>query len=185
MATKKISSAWLNWLGMGLILVAIILIIWFFLRGQTITSGGHPDPVSNDTLNCKNVGMLYPYFSYDESEDKKIEVNIIFSDNVINSISLMADLKYNNEAKVKQSSDINQIALSKSLNNAGLDESSLSAKYSNTGDGFRMSIYATSEKLTTVTKKFFLISDNSKSVEAYEKSYTDQGFTCVLKDNNQ
>lgn len=178
---KRKKTDWLGTVGLSLILMAAVLLIWFFLQGQTTVEGDWPGDVKDTSLSCSVDGMLYPIFEYDEAVSKKIETKLIFDNDELRTVSLTATMKYNNSDKVYASVSHNEAAMNRSFGASGLGANALSAVYSENSDSMVMTLYARASEYNEVIGKYFLSNGIGKnaSLETFKTKYETQGFSCT------
>ena len=186
--TKKYSqSTNMMLVGLALLVVAIVLLILFFINGKTDVGGGFPDPEKTISTTCTSERINYPYFSMDGSEKKELNIKIISADDKIDTISLVYRLYYNSEAAITESRDVNHFAMNKAFEAVDMEPDSLGATYSRLSDNFRFNLFAKAVKLDDKTKKFFML-DNLESEDGFsyrevQKIYIEQGFECITDEN--
>lgn len=166
--------------GSLLIILAIGLMIWFFMHGETTVSGNFPGKETSKTLVCKKDNVDYPFFVYDESSQKETKVDIIFSDNEVKTISLKHILHYDSENKISASEARNHAAMNKSFGQDGLGADALGISYTIGANKFAISLFINGDKLSSVTNKYFMADGLSRksSVEDYKKHYVSNGYSC-------
>ncbi|MDO4611722.1 MAG: hypothetical protein Q4B34_02590 [Candidatus Saccharibacteria bacterium] len=179
---KKKKMDWMGSVGLTLLGVAVVLLIWFFLNGETKTTGGEGEIVRNSSLICSVEGVSYPIFTVDESTGKKLETRVIFNDDEVSAISLIQTLYYTDLATAEKSESHNHSAMNKSFARAGLEADALSASYSAFEDKMIMKLYAEGSELNDVSMKYFLAEglNRESTIEDFTKVYNEQGLSCHI-----
>ena len=173
-------NSWMIVLGMVLIFVAAILIFLFLVRGQTTITGGWPEPDKAQSLMCEADGIDYPFFSYDISTEKKIKINVVFSSDQIDAISLRYILSYNNEQRAVSSEALNHIAMNDSFGKDGLGFDALGARYSIAGNSLQLSLYARGDEVNMISLPYFMLDSLGRNdIESVEQFYKNEGFRCT------
>ena len=178
---KKIN--WALWVGMLLVIVAIVLLGWFFLKGETKVSGNWPEPETAQSIACEAEGVLYPFFKYDNSDKKTMTIKAIFKNDVLYSIALTSMLYYSDATKIERSESENHAAVNLKSQAEGLGADVMNSKYSKLGDGMKMSMYALAKNVTSETAKYLMLDVNpgnsQYSLSLIKEIFTKKGFNCV------
>lgn len=168
-----------------LVLVAIVLVIIYFLHGKTTTTSEKIPNVKSVALSCASDSFIYPIFVYDGSKSRGLEVKMIFSEEELKSISLGYSLLYDSADLVQASEAHNHAAMNISFGKNNLEADAYNAKYTILSDRMRMNLYAPSSKLDETAKLYFLIDGDGtfpKSVQELRKNYESQGFACEISE---
>lgn len=175
---SKVSVA--EYLGLGLIVLAVVLFLGFFLRGQTTVTGAYPGAVSDKTLSCNVHNISYPFFD-SEPNKKDTEVTVLFKGDEFKAISLKHTLYYNNEKEVKDSEAINHAAMGILFGQNGLEADAFSLAFSMQEDQLIYSIYANDSDFVGTAGRYFLANNLTKksTFESFESKYKNQGFACT------
>ena len=179
---RRTKTNWMTAMGLALLIIAVLLIIWFFLKGETRVSGGYPGAENSKSISCTRDGLSYPFFTYDGAEKKTTEVNIIFNNENVGSISLIQKMYYDNTESATKSSTSNHVAMNNSFG-SDLGADALGANYNVTDNVMRLSLYARGSDFNAATRKYFLADAQLKNMKDYEKHYEKQGFSCIEKTN--
>lgn len=184
--SNKFIKNWAVPIGIILILVAIVLITIFLLRGETTVINNETETERRITVSCEIAGLEYPFFRYDNSIKKTTKVAFLFSNEKFKTISLSQAMYYDDGDLVKNSEAQNHAAMGISFGENGLDANALSSAYSMQADKMVMTLYATENDFNINTSKYFLAQGySSKStVDGLKKNYAAQGFTCIEEGNN-
>ncbi|MDO4611970.1 MAG: hypothetical protein Q4B29_00700 [Candidatus Saccharibacteria bacterium] len=180
---KKSKTDWLGSIGLTLILMAAVLMIWFFLNGQTTTTGEYTSGERNASLSCVREGENYPIFTFDRASDKKTEIKVLFAGDNLQSVSLTQTLSYADSELAEGSRAHNHGAMNKSYVAAGLKPDVISDHFSVLEDNkMVMTLYAAGADFEGAVPGYFLaegVSENP-SVEDFSKEYVSRGFNCVI-----
>ncbi len=179
---KKKKMDWMGSVGLTLLGVAAVLLIWFFLNGETKTTGGGGEVVRNSSLLCSVEGVSYPIFTVDEATDKKLETRVVFNSDGVEAISLIQTLYYTNLTAAEKSESHNHAAMNKSFARAGLSADALGATYSAFEDKMVMTLYADGSDLDDTSIKYFLAEGLTResTIEDFTKIYNEQGLSCHI-----
>ncbi len=169
--------------GVLLILTAVILLICFFLYGETEITNERPEIEKTEAITCNISDTIYPFVSYDNAQSKTTRINVVFDDDKPSVISLVHTLYYNNEKSIIDSENLNHINLNKNFSKDNLGFDALGLKFSKFADGLQMSLYAEGDELNNNSMKYFMldnIADNSYNMESMQKFYEERGFECEV-----
>ena len=180
---KKFSSVPMLICGIVLVIVAVVLIVWFLLKGEQKVSGGYPDPVSSVALSCESSSTEYPLFKYENVIQKKMKIDAVFNDNKLSSISLKHELTYNNDNNATAGETINHSAMNISFTNAGMSIDTLKSNYSVIDNVFMMTLYGRDSDVTDATKKYLMIDGAIGDIDSLSRQYAALGLKCVEKNN--
>ena len=178
---KKGDKKWLYYLiGIICFIVVSVTTIMLLLQGNTTISGGG-EVLTPESLTCKAEGLWYPFFSYDNSNNKSIKLNILLDDKgKLNTISLEYRLKYDSSELIDKSKAANHAALNLSFGNNSLSPDSFEARFSNMGDVMQLDMYAKVGEINGVTAQYFLINGtNDLKRDTLTKNYNNQGLNCA------
>lgn len=176
------NKAWMTFLAIFLLCLAVVLIIWFLLKGETRVTGSFPDDTTSVSLSCEREGEPYPFFGYDESESKKTKINMIFQQDKLHTISLIQTMIYNNSEYAAKSETLNRVSINENLGNE-LSSNSMDVRYTVNGNTMQMVLSVDTDKLSETEKKFFLIEKDPYTFEQYENNYISQNFICKTNNN--
>lgn len=177
---KHIGSEVFVAIGMFLVIVAVVLLLAFFLRGQTTVSGENPDVKSTISLNCVSNDYKYDFFPYDNSDNKNLKIDIIFENEKVSSASLVYMLYYQNAENITESDAENHASMNINFSKDGLEADALNANFSKLSDGLKMSLYANIEDINDVTSKYFLLDyfDKGYTIKNIQRIYESKGLIC-------
>ena len=171
--------------GILLIIISIILIAVFLLKGQTTVTGQNGSITTVKSLVCETDNPEYQFLSYDNSDKKNAKVSVLFNANGINSISLLFTLHYSDSKAVDSSRAINSANLYIFYGEDGLPANSFSKSLSSDNEKVTISLYASRDDFNSMTSKYFMADglEENSDIEDFERSYTKQWFVCI-KNNN-
>lgn len=177
---KRIGSEVFVAAGMFLVIVAVVLLLAFFLRGQTTVSGENPDVKSTISLNCVSDDYKYDFFPYDNSDNKNLKIDIIFENEKVSSASLVYMLYYQDVESITESDAENHASMNINFSKDGLEADALNANFSKLSDGLKMSLYANIEDINDVTSKYFLLDyfDKGYTIKNIQRVYESKGLIC-------
>ena len=182
--TDKIkNSSHLALFGSILIAIAIISLSWFFLRGETKVNGWWAGVKKSETLVCSIKKNDYPFFTYNEAQDKNTRINVVFNSGEVDAISLVHTMRYDSEKAIIDSENINHLAMNKKFNIDGLGFDALGLKFSKFNEGLQMSLYV--DKINEVVAKYFMLNDmtGDYGMTEMQLEYEKQGFGCRINNN--
>lgn len=164
-----------------LIIIAIACMLIYFTKGKVTISGSLPGDQQNPSLQCVANNLNYPFFRYDESKGKTTEINAIFYNDKLGSISIIHTLYYDNIDQADGSEAQNHASMGIHFAKDGLGSDPFSAHYSKQQDRMSMTLYAKSSELSEISGKYFLINDIDigSPIETYENMYKSLGFICT------
>lgn len=171
-------------IGIVLMSVAFILILSFFMQGETKTNGNWTIEQTG-FLSCEASGINYPFFRYDSSHRKSIKINSTSDDENIKTISLMYVLEYNNEKSIVDSENLNHIAMNENFAKDGLGFDALGLKFSKFSNGLQMSLFINANQIDDKTAKYFMLDKMGDITSTkMQESYEAQGFICQRKNQS-
>jgi len=174
----------------GSVLFAIAAIVFIIalaksMAGTTKTIGENPVDVTTKTINCQSKTIEYPFFAYDGSSGKNLNIRAEFRNDQIEVLSLKYTLFYNDARSVMDSENRNRAAMNRNLSKDGLEIEEYNAHYIATDSYFRMELYATTDELNDKAMRYFMLDANSNStmlntITEYQLEYEKQGFSCTI-----
>ncbi len=178
---KKSKTNWPATIGTSLLLTAIVLIICFFLQGETKVTNNDVAVEASKSLACEAEGVQYPFFKYDNATKKTTKVNAIFNGDKLDTISLIQELYYNSSDEIVASEAENHAVLNLKTQGEGLGPDAFGANYAKLSDRLKFSMYAKAEQLKYETVKYFeldWVESGTYNLPTMEKIYTEKGFNC-------
>ena len=167
-----------------LIILAVVLGVIFWLKGETKIFGEFPNPESYSSITCKSVGFEYPFFTYFNARKNTLEVNIILADNKLEKISLSYMLNYDDENSIIKSETENHSIMNEHFDEDGLRPDAFGSTYAKLSDGLQYSIAVDAKEMNKGGAKYFLLEDAreaSYSGEKIKQIYKDKGMKCEQK----
>ena len=185
---KKTTRSAVNWpplVGLILVFAAIFGFILFLQNGETVVTGEFDKPEKRESLTCEADNIPYSVFDYDSAKEKNLKINITFSDNSLDSVSLVYWLKYDDEEELEYSEARNHAVMNQKFDKDGMAPDSLSAKYSVIDGGIQFSIFASGSDINNKSLRYFLldrvIDIKSITLEKLAKIYNEAGLNCDMK----
>ncbi len=178
---KEGKTNWPATIGTSLLLTAIVLILCFFLQGETKVTDDGGTVESSKSLACEVEGAQYPFFDYDNSTKKTTKINAVFNGDKLDTISLIHELYYNSSDEIVRSEAENHATLNLKTQGEGLGPDAFGANYAKLADRLKFSMYAKAEKLKYETVKYFeldWVESGTYNLPTMEKIYTEKGFDC-------
>ena len=165
------------------VIIAIAFLIARSLNGETTISETDAQSVNSQILTCSSSTKEYPFFSYDNSDKKDLEIDLRFVNDILQSASLKYTLYYGDSEEISKSSAHNHAAMDKSFYADGLEANSFEAYYSELSNAMRMTLYADKNDFDRTAAKYFMlnISDNDKmpsKLSEFRNNYKVGGFKC-------
>lgn len=181
---KIAKKDWVSIIGVALLLVVVALIVFFFTSEKTTISGDFSGSEKTTSINCKvSTDFSYPFFRYDNSDDKSTEINVIFSGGKLDKVTLVTILNYDNADEIITSEANNHAAMNISFADAGLGADAFSSKFSKLSSGLKYSIFSTKNGFSNGGLKYFLLEDledTDMKVDDVKVTLEQKGFQCVL-----
>ena len=168
-------------IGSVLLVIAVLLILWFLLKGETKVAGGWTIDEKKDSLVCEIFNKKYPLFEYTNDDSNNTRINVVFSSKNIDSISLTHTQYLDSERKKTDSYNINNGAMSSQFGSDGLSARDYGLNFSKFDGGLQMSIFVNNGNFGPRSAKYFLLDGlNSFDSASVERKYEDQGFKCII-----
>lgn len=165
--------------GVVLIVIAIVLILNFFMRGETTVSGNFPDPEVSESISCELNSADDTILDLTDVTRASTKVNAVFVKKQLSSISLTYSLYYNSEEKINTSEAKNHANFNLSSQENGLGANIFNLHFTKLKDRLEIRMYAESKDITDKSSEYLLLRNTSNlSQSAVEKNYTDKGFKC-------
>ena len=171
---KKRFTNWDLLIGILLIVASVVLIIWFFLKGEVTVTGSYPKPETSDSITCIGADIPYPYFRTDGVSKTIINVTGVFEDDKLSTISLIYSIYYSNPNDVNRNIAVNQANINLATQADGLGSNIFNIHFSEFSDH----IDARSSKYLMLNSA---LEHDTYSKSLVEKIYTKQGLDCIVK----
>ena len=190
---KRVKKAGINWpmlVGFGLVLIAVVIVIYILTQGETKIISGK-DSEKTRSITCVSNEMSYQFFRYDNSNSKEMVIRGVFGSEELSSISLDYMLYYSDAADITKSEAENHAAMNLKFQDESLGPDALDAKYTELADGMKMSLYAKRSEINNLTSKYFylpyMITGEDEDYNIYSLSYVEDlyqkmGFNCEISD---
>lgn len=180
---KEQKFRWSFFLSGIMLIVACVLVILFFLHGDTTVTKVENNIETMQSLVCEGHGIPYPFFLYDNAKDKSLKISAIFDDDKLNEISFVYRLSYDNSLQVKESEARNHAALGTSFGRDSLSVDALDVNFSILENVMQMSLYTEVGDMDVVKSKYFLLEDanGAYGIDDVVKIYTNKGLDCVSR----
>ena len=169
----------------SILIIASGAVIWLF-RGKTTTSGEYPSPVITQSLLCRKANAQYPKITGADSENKKIEITMIFNGTTsLRKISLDYTLFYNTAAEIKKANITARNRFGVDLGNTNFPVTVFDNKFSSYEDRLVISMYGTENDISDELRaSYFMVNLKEqasipKSLNDYKEVYESQGFNCT------
>lgn len=170
--------------GACFVVIAIVLLFYVFMKGEVSVTGKNPGVTKNVSLACQANGLTYPFLEYDYTNDKIIDINIVFDDsNIVESIFLMQTMRYDTEKKAIDSSVQNSVFMGSKLGKDGFNTDDFAVTFTHSDKTMTMTLFSTAANLSDLSNKYFLAEgmDERSSLDDFLKHYENKGFVCKKK----
>ena len=163
------------------VVLILVFVIWFFMKGEVKTTGNYPNDVTPESLSCKARNIDYEYFGNDKvTSSNNVQINAIFYNNKIDTISLVRKMTYLDADTAKIWSDAHEGNMNLSFYSNNMGSYSLGATYTIDNNVAQMSLYAKTDELNDTSIKYFMLDKLPKNMDEYKKGYSEKGFTCEV-----
>lgn len=182
---KHISKAWLVIAGTLLICVAVVCLLLFLMNGKTTITGENEGTKVQEKIVCTSNDTAYPLFSYDNSDQKSIEVTATFQDDELDSIALIYKLYYSDAEMIEKSESVNHGELNILSQDEGFGPDAFNATYGKLKDALQLSLFAKKDDLNNKAMKYFMLSKLNMTPYTQEKItklYNEQGLDCEIRE---
>ena len=135
--------------------------------------------IKSDSLTCEKEGIRYPLLA-NNLRSGTAKINATFNTNSLNTISMIYQVKYDDNAQVEYDETQSRIAMNKNFNDDNLGIGALGIVFSAFDEMLQLSLQADIKDINDVTAKYFLL-DGSSSIydrESAMEFYIDKGFDC-------
>ncbi len=179
---KGLNSSFYYISAIFLILIAIVLVVLFFLHGETtyINNDGSVD--LSLYLSCESNKVDYIYYIDKQASEKNLRINATFKNNEINSISLIYYLKYSGDYSIREKEAVMHAAMNKAFDKYSLGADAFGATYSKIENGVQLSLYADKADINGISLGYFML-DNVSGVytrDKVTKQLTSKGLDCLI-----
>lgn len=167
-------------IGITLFVIAVILLLWFLLKGETKTTGEWTGAETTKSLSCKADNLPYPVYETGNVLNSTTQVNATFDSDKINSISLLYKASYTSAKIAKAENDALTAAMNINFGKNGMEAFSLNATFNVNDNTTQMSLYANQPDLNDNSVKYFMLDDLPSKIDDYQKAYQAKGFKCEM-----
>ena len=179
---KMRSSHFFYYLALGLVVIAVVLGVVFWLKGETRTYGEYPSSEPSSSLVCESIGYNYPFFTYNYARKNTLQINVSLDKNELKTISLAYTLNYDSADEIDKSEAKNHAAMNKQFAEDELGHDQFGSNYAKLSDGVKYTIVADADEVYNKGgAKYFLLSeagDPPFSSDAIVKAYRQKGIKC-------
>ncbi len=161
----------------SLVVVAIILLIVFLLRGQTTISGNFTDNETEESLLCERQNAGYFLFNDSRILGDSTKLTLIFTDTGLRLASLIYSATTDNNTIAQNIEAVMMSELNKSFGKE-YGFNGLGANFISDGNTARMSLTANASEIDTNGRKYFLIDGIPDYKNNYYEELTRRGFNC-------
>ena len=185
MKQKSKNKSLIRWglpLSFVLMIIAVILLLIFFMQGETKIVGNYPENITSELLTCVKQNNNYPFFKYRNSNSEETKISAVFANKKIDSISLIHTIDYSNHQDAETSKASNMASMNKSFGQE-FGPGAFNARYIVNGNSMQMNLYAKSNEIRGSALKYFLAESYPATMSDYEQNYLSQGFNCEKNKN--
>ena len=175
---KFINKQWLILIGFSLLIIAIILILWFFLHGEIKTTGTWNGTETSKSISCIANDIPYPLYGDDNPTGSQTKINIIFNGDRPTSISLVRVATYPDSETARRHSATHSFTITDNIAKAGIKDNAITTNLDYENNSAQMTLYTTGSNINNKSAKFFLLNSLPNKIGDYTKKYTEQGFLC-------
>lgn len=170
-------------LGLCLLIIAVILIVIFFLNGSTTIYNDGGEIATTESITCESSEVSYPFFAFDNSDRKQLKINVLLSNNKIDQLSLIYRLYYNSSSDINTSETLNHANMNKHFGISGLTADALGAKYSKLDDSLQLTLNSKAKEINEISAKYYLLDEaaNYYNKETITKNYNSKGLDCTIR----
>ena len=169
-------------IGIILLVVAAIMLILYFLRGETSidNSGGDYDAVQS--ITCEGNNVDYPLIKSISSESNYLKIIIVTDKDKLKTVSLTRTIIGVDGSNVENSRAKVRYEMNKHFDSDNLSPDSFSVTYSSVDDGFQVRLFAELKDLNGMTYKYFLLENAGGNLKKdnITKIYNEKGLNCVI-----
>lgn len=170
----------------GVIAVAIIIALFFLLRGnETRTSGGGENEKLG-ILDCVSTQPTNPFFSYDGTISPKHEVKVTFNGEKVDKISYNFYGNYRDNATAEHASAVLHADYNKYMGARGIYQEIFYPTFIASDSSLKINLYAEKRDIQSATSMFFFLSgEEVNNLDNYKKDdlteiYESKGFSCTF-----
>ena len=166
-----------------MVVVLIVIALILAMRGETKTTGNHPDDVEGGSLICESHSVKYPFFANNNGKSRHLKITANFYDKKLNAILLAYTLYYDTEEQISASRAQNHASMNISFGENGLGADAFNINYSVLDNALKTILYINASDFNTISAKYFMIDakeakDLPETIREFNKIYNSQGFSC-------
>lgn len=167
------------------ILIGIVLVLFFFLRGTNTTSGRFPDNIKNISLDCSSNSTTYSYTDKVNPKATEMKITMVFyGEQNLSSASLKYTMNFETPHDAGVAESVTHAQFAKALASSGLKFEEFDNKFSIIDNNLVLTLYFPKTITDEKTGSFFLVKNLPeenrlpKSLREYQKNYESQDFIC-------
>ena len=168
----------------SLLIVVIVAVILWLLRGKTTTSGQFPENVKTESLTCVSTKLVPEKLNGATSSDREVKISAIFRGaDDLKSISLVYTLNYASPDEAYGYEAKSHAEFNKALAASGYSVSKFSNKFSRYDNKLIISLSANNNEIDQISASYFMLNigekgELAKTITDYMQNYEMQGFAC-------
>lgn len=171
--------------GLSLIFVAVILLILYFLHGETTIEKGYLGIDGSDAFSCSANDVDYFFTDSPQSFGNTVTINAIFLNDELRNIFIIYSLLYAEEIDSLHGTSRLGIAMDKEFGKNSINPDNFNATYSTHDKRAQMTMYAKADEINTITGKYFMTNGIAKTYQVMLNEYINAGFECSETINPQ
>ncbi len=166
---------------LGIILgtIAVVLIVLFLVKGQTIVSGNFPEDEVDESMLCTRQNSGYFVFNDTRIIGDNTKLTLIFNNSKLRTASLTYSATTENEIVAQNIEAVMTAELNTSYGTE-FGYNGLGANITSNDNIARLTIMATPSEMKENGKKYFLIDNISDNKDEYYNALTERGFNCQV-----
>lgn len=168
---------YLNLAACVFVLIALVLILLFLLKGETSTTGQYPENDKSETLACTIEELKYPFLTDGSIVGENATVKMIFTDDNVDAVSFVLRVIYSSNSAAHVGSARLHADMNTSFGST-LGPDALGARYTVDGNVSQLSLYGKKTDINSNSRKYLLINNEIFTKQEFAKNYVDQGFKC-------
>lgn len=184
----KKNNGWVKWVITLIIIAAIVILLWFLLRGKEDYITNDVNEVNISSLECAAAGDAVEgaFFTSVSAETTRHELKSTFREDKIDNMSYSFYATYESEAQTETAEANLHGQYNKYMGEKSMSQQSLNPNFSNLGDELKISLYTERSKMNNLMANFFFIDmDEFQKLGSYtlkdlEKIYENKGFSCTI-----
>lgn len=172
-------------IGIILIIVAVIAILPFLIRGSTIASGSYPEPESSESITCEGTDLTYPAIDPRDASRTAAKITATFKKDILGSIALTYSLYYDTTDRINASLNTNHANLNLATQKEGLGSDIFNLHFNKLSDRLEFHLYTEAKDISATSAKYLLL-DTYPDTGTYTKSliesaYQSTGLKCTTQ----